>query len=114
MFSPRSSGLLLPRTPPADRIHFASSVYEKNHPRLATYEFSRDRKSMSVLVQNGSQQKLLVKGAPESIIERCTHVLAGSSGKRIPLDRKLVGLLQKEVVDYGNRESPRHRHGEPR
>ncbi|KAK4151468.1 hypothetical protein C8A00DRAFT_35872 [Chaetomidium leptoderma] len=88
---------------PQDRVHYASSWYEKQHNRLATYEFSRDRKSMSVLVQSGNQQQLFVKGAPESIIERCTHALLGRNGKKAPLDRKLTDLLLKEVVDYGNR-----------
>ncbi|KAG6113850.1 hypothetical protein E4U31_007620 [Claviceps sp. LM219 group G6] len=90
-------------TPPEDCVHHASHHYEKQLPRLATYEFSRDRKSMSVLVQNGKQKKLLVKGAPESIIERCTHTLIGANGKRVALNEKLTGLLMKEVVDYGNR-----------
>ncbi|KAG6215021.1 hypothetical protein E4U50_008003 [Claviceps purpurea] len=90
-------------TPPEDCVHHASHHYEKQLPRLATYEFSRDRKSMSVLVQNGKQKKLLVKGAPESIIERCTHTLIGANGKRVALSEKLTGLLMKEVVDYGNR-----------
>ncbi|KAG6301159.1 hypothetical protein E4U09_005694 [Claviceps aff. purpurea] len=90
-------------TPPEDCIHHASHHYEKQLPRLATYEFSRDRKSMSVLVQNGKQKKLLVKGAPESIIERCTHTLVGANGKRVALSETLTGLLMKEVVDYGNR-----------
>ncbi|KAK3329390.1 hypothetical protein B0H66DRAFT_468773 [Apodospora peruviana] len=88
---------------PQDRVHYASSWYEKKYTRLATYEFSRDRKSMSVLVQNGKQQKLLVKGAPESLIERCTHTLLGPNGKKVPLDRKLSELLMTEVTDYGNR-----------
>ncbi|KAG6120235.1 hypothetical protein E4U14_003900 [Claviceps sp. LM454 group G7] len=90
-------------TPPEDCVHHASHHYEKQLPRLATYEFSRDRKSMSVLVQNGKQKKLLVKGAPESIIERCTHTLIGANGKRVALNEMLTGLLMKEVVDYGNR-----------
>ena len=88
---------------PEDRVHYASAWYENKYNRLATYEFSRDRKSMSVLVQNGKEQKLLVKGAPESIIERCTHTLLGPNGKRIPLNSKLSGLITKEIVDYGNR-----------
>jgi len=87
---------------PQDRVHYASSWYEKKYRRLATYEFSRDRKSMSVLVEGDGQQKLLVKGAPESLIERCTHTLLGPNGKKVPLDRKLIDLLMKEVVDYGN------------
>ncbi|KAJ3578684.1 hypothetical protein NPX13_g1883 [Xylaria arbuscula] len=86
-----------------DCVHHASTWYEQKYPRLATFEFSRDRKSMSVLVQDGKQKKLLVKGAPESIIERCTHTLVGANGKRVPLNKELYDLLIKEVVDYGNR-----------
>lgn len=84
-------------------LHHASGHYESVYRRLATYEFSRDRKSMSVVVQNGTEQKLLVKGAPESILERCSHALVGSDGKRKPLDRKLTDLISKEIVEYGNR-----------
>lgn len=90
-------------TDPEQCVHHASALYEQKFPRLATFEFSRDRKSMSVLVQAGNQKKLLVKGAPESIIERCTHTLVGANGKRVPLTNELQGLLLKEVVDYGNR-----------
>lgn len=89
--------------PAEETLHHASSWYEKRSPRLATYEFSRDRKSMSVLVGDKEQQKLLVKGAPESIIDRCTHALVGSNGKRVAMSQKLSDLLLKEVVDYGNR-----------
>jgi P-type Ca2+ transporter type 2A len=86
-----------------ERLHMASSWYEERIPRLATYEFSRDRKSMSVLVGNKTKQRLLVKGAPEAIIERCTHALVGANGKKVPMNKRLTELLLKEVVDYGNR-----------
>lgn len=86
-----------------ETLHLHSSWYEARAPRLATYEFSRDRKSMSVLVGNNNQQKLLVKGAPESIIDRCTQTLIGANGKKVPLSRNLKDLLLKEVVNYGNR-----------
>lgn len=88
---------------PEDCVHHASAWYEKRFPRLATFEFSRDRKSMSVVIENGGQKKLLVKGAPESIIERCTHTLVGTNGDRVPINPKLYDLLMKEVVEYGNR-----------
>lgn len=86
-----------------DGLHFSSAWYEKQNPLLSTFEFSRDRKSMSVLVGDKSQQRLLVKGAPESIIERCTHTLVGANGKRVPMSKNLSDLLLKEVVEYGNR-----------
>jgi len=86
-----------------DCLHFASSWYENRSPRLATYEFSRDRKSMSVLVGDKKQQRLLVKGAPESIIDRCTQTVVGANGKKVPMTKELSELLLREVVDYGNR-----------
>lgn len=86
-----------------DTLHLASSWYEKRTPRLATYEFSRDRKSMSVLVGNNKEQRLLVKGAPESIIDRCTSAIVGANGKKVPMSKALNELLLKEVTDYGNR-----------
>jgi P-type Ca2+ transporter type 2A len=89
--------------PLKERPHHSSEHYKKLSPRLATYEFSRDRKSMSVLVGNKTQQSLLVKGAPESIIERCSHVLVGANGKKAPMDSKFASLLNKEVVAYGDK-----------
>jgi Ca2+ transporting ATPase len=86
-----------------ETLHHASSWYEKKNPRLATYEFSRDRKSMSVLVGDKTQQRLLVKGAPESIIDRCTHALVGANGKRVPMSKTLSSILSREIVTYGNK-----------
>jgi P-type Ca2+ transporter type 2A len=89
--------------PVSDRLHFASKHYEARLPLQATYEFSRDRKSMSVLAGQGSGQKLLVKGAPETILDRCSHTLLGASAKRVSLTKKHRALMSDEVVDYGNR-----------
>ncbi len=86
-----------------DRLHHATQYFEARNPRLATYEFSRDRKSMSVLVGKGKQQRLLVKGAPESIIGRCSHALLGADAELAPLNSKLSAVLIKKVVDFGNR-----------
>ncbi|KAF1815990.1 calcium ATPase [Eremomyces bilateralis CBS 781.70] len=85
------------------RIHYHSKYYEQHASRLATYEFSRDRKSMSVLVNGGKKQRLLVKGAPESILERCTSVFRGHDGTIAPLDATVAKLITSEIVEYGNR-----------
>lgn len=90
-------------TRPEDCVHFASSHYAERMPRLATYEFSRDRKSMSVVVKSGQGKKLLVKGAPESVIERCSKAILGPDGKTVALNKSLADQLMKEVVDFGNR-----------
>ncbi|GAD96377.1 endoplasmic reticulum calcium ATPase, putative [Paecilomyces variotii No. 5] len=93
----------LRRLPAAERLHVASRYFEEHLPLKATYEFSRDRKSMSVLVGDGKAQKLLVKGAPETILERCSHTLLGADGPRVPLTQQHIGLISGEVVEYGNR-----------
>ena len=91
-------------TPLHERLHEACSYYEKQSHRLATYEFSRDRKSMSVLVESGGKQRLLVKGAPESILDRCSYALVGdSSPKIVPLSDKQSQVLSQEVADYGKK-----------
>lgn len=82
-------------------LHYASGYWEEKYPLQASYEFSRDRKSMSVLVGTGTQQRLLVKGAPESILERCSHVILGANGKKVPITKKHLSLLSEELVDYG-------------
>jgi Ca2+ transporting ATPase len=87
---------------PEERLDFSSKYYESQYSRLATYEFSRDRKSMSVLVKSGNSQKLLVKGAPESVLARCTSVIVGSNGKKVQMNKQLANLINKEVIAYGN------------
>ncbi|RAL09469.1 calcium-transporting ATPase [Aspergillus homomorphus CBS 101889] len=93
---------LFPR-PASQRLHAASAHYEARLSLKATYEFSRDRKSMSVLVDTGKEQKLLVKGAPESILERCSHALLGATGQRVSLVKDHLDRLSEELVGYGNR-----------
>ncbi len=88
--------------PVDQRLHYSSKYYEDGAPRLATFEFSRDRKSMSVMVGGDKEKRLLVKGAPESVLERCSHVLLGGKGNRVPISEKLSKLLLKEVMHYGN------------
>ena len=87
---------------PEQKLHYYSQFFEERAEKLATYEFSRDRKSMSVLVQGNNKKRLLVKGAPETIIDRCSHALIGHHGKRVPLNGKLSKLISQEVIDYGN------------
>lgn len=94
---------MLMSLPGPQRLHLVSKHYESRLALQATYEFSRDRKSMSVLVSEGKHQKLLVKGAPETILERCSHVLRGSDGSRVALNPQSAKLITDEVVEYGNR-----------
>jgi P-type Mg2+ transporter len=42
--------------------------------RVAAAPFDYERRLMSVLVDDGSRRLLVTKGAPESVLARCTHV----------------------------------------
>lgn len=79
------------------------------YPRVATLEFNRDRKSMSVLCnyqnkfksrQNGN--RLLVKGAPNLLIERCTHIKY-RDGNVV----RMSGRLRRDVMAKVNTMSAR-------
>lgn len=68
-----------------------------------TLEFSRDRKSMSAyctpLEGTPPQPCMFVKGAPEGILERSSHVRLGE--KRVPLTADLRRKIMDRVKDYG-------------
>ncbi|KAF9009385.1 Ca-transporting ATPase [Cyathus striatus] len=85
---------------PAVRANAVNEHFERTIPRLLTFEFSRDRKMMSVLVKLNGAGALFVKGAPESVLDRCTSVLV--DGKTIPLTSALKSTLLERTVSYGS------------
>ncbi len=61
---------------PRDRASAVCDFYTTRFPRIMTFEFSRDRKMMSVLVRRPEGGAyLFVKGAPESVLSRCTSMV---------------------------------------
>ncbi|KAI8039733.1 calcium-transporting ATPase sarcoplasmic/endoplasmic reticulum type isoform X1 [Drosophila gunungcola] len=70
-----------------------------------TLEFSRDRKSMSSYCtplkasRLGTGPKLFVKGAPEGVLERCTHARVGTS--KVPLTSALKAKILTLTGQYG-------------
>ncbi|KAJ3553351.1 hypothetical protein NP233_g12666 [Leucocoprinus birnbaumii] len=85
---------------PSERASAVNEYFERKIPRLLTFEFSRDRKMMSVLVRFNGTGALFVKGAPESVLERCTSVLV--EGKTIPLTPALRSTLLDRVSSYAS------------
>ncbi|KAG6831310.1 hypothetical protein H0H92_011517 [Tricholoma furcatifolium] len=84
----------------AARASAVNEHIERSIPRLLTFEFSRDRKMMSVLVKLNGSGALFVKGAPESVLERCTSVLV--NGKTIPLTSALRTTILERTSSYGS------------
>lgn len=70
-----------------------------------TLEFSRDRKSMSALCVPKDSNKLysgprlFVKGAPEGILDRCTHVRIGKD--KVPLNSATRNKILELIRLYG-------------
>ncbi|KIL68618.1 hypothetical protein M378DRAFT_158447 [Amanita muscaria Koide BX008] len=87
------------RSPDA-RVTAVNDYFEQSIPRLLTFEFSRDRKMMSVLVKLNGTGALFVKGAPESVLERCTSVLV--NGTTSPLTAELKTRLLDRTLEYGS------------
>ena len=83
-----------------------NSLYNKK----STFEFSRDRKSMSVIVEKTSSSPgktrsktsskfLFVKGAPESILERCSFIRL-ENGDKSELTAKLRDSILSRVDSW--------------
>uniref|UniRef100_H2ZG99 Calcium-transporting ATPase n=1 Tax=Ciona savignyi TaxID=51511 RepID=H2ZG99_CIOSA len=68
-----------------------------------TLEFSRDRKSMSAYCRPTAPSsigpKMFVKGAPEGVLDRCTHVRVGK--QRVPMTAEIKQEIQSLVKEYG-------------
>lgn len=90
-------------------------LWRERRPRIATLEFNRDRKSMSVLCkfppsldvevaaeEEKAQSRLLVKGAPNLLIERCTHMKL-RDGSVVKLNGSLRRRVNEKVSEMAAR-----------
>uniref|UniRef100_A0A673BJG0 Calcium-transporting ATPase n=1 Tax=Sphaeramia orbicularis TaxID=375764 RepID=A0A673BJG0_9TELE len=86
-----------------DRANACNSVIKQLMKKEFTLEFSRDRKSMSVYCtpnkSRSSMGKMFVKGAPEGVIERCTHVRVGNN--KVPLTKGIKEKILSVIREYG-------------
>ncbi|KAG7333814.1 hypothetical protein KOW79_002221 [Hemibagrus wyckioides] len=92
---------------PVERATACCSVIKQLMRKELTLEFSRDRKSMSVfcspnkLARSATGAKMFVKGAPESVLERCRWIRVGG-GARVPLTSDLREQLLGTVREWGS------------
>ncbi|MFH4977758.1 hypothetical protein AB6A40_004467 [Gnathostoma spinigerum] len=87
---------------PRDMGSVCNRVIQQKWKKEFTLEFSRDRKSMSTYctpASGGSAAKMFIKGAPEGIVKRCSHVRV--NGKKIPLTPKMSQKIIDQCVLYG-------------
>ncbi|KAJ1378019.1 P-type ATPase, A domain superfamily [Sesbania bispinosa] len=77
--------------------------WNKRSKRVATLEFDRIRKSMSVIVREpDGENRLLVKGAVESLLERSSHVQL-ADGSLVPIDDQCRELLLQRLQEMSSK-----------
>lgn len=90
------------------RLESAKAVrkdMESKWSKEFTLEFSRDRKSMSSYcvpkkpTRLGDGPKMFVKGAPEGVLTRCTHIRVGSD--KVPMTDKIRQAIMDRAIEYG-------------
>ena len=72
------------------------NALEQEFPRVAENPFDSDRKLMSTVHPVGGKFRVMVKGAPDVLLSRCTHILAGSP---VPLTAALARDVEAANAD---------------
>ena len=85
---------------PAERATYCASYWDAQFRRVASLEFSRDRKMMSVLATRKGQAFLFTKGAPEQVLERCVSALTADGGAAEPMTNKARDALQTRLASF--------------
>ncbi|XP_012827834.1 PREDICTED: LOW QUALITY PROTEIN: calcium-transporting ATPase 4, endoplasmic reticulum-type-like [Erythranthe guttata] len=84
-----------------DGVLTCAYTWNKIEQRIATLEFDRDRKSMGVIVSSSTGNKLLVKGAVESLLDRSSHVQL-LDGSVVELDQSLRAVILESLHELSS------------
>ena len=88
----------------ADQVLPGNDFLNRTSEKIATLEFSRDRKTMSVIVKDDTSatNQLFVKGAPESVLGRCTHILL-ENGRTEVLTQEMRDAILANVNEMASK-----------
>ena len=75
------------------------NALEREFPRAAELPFDSERKLMSTVHPVEGKFRVMVKGAPDVLLSRCTHILAGTS---VPLTAALARDVEAANSDMGS------------
>ncbi|KAB1203972.1 Calcium-transporting ATPase 3, endoplasmic reticulum-type [Morella rubra] len=90
-----------------ERASYCNHYWESQFKKISVLDFSRDRKMMSVLCSRKQKQILFSKGAPESIISRCTNVLCNENDHTVPLTADIRAELESRFRSFAGKETLR-------
>ncbi|KAF6136882.1 hypothetical protein GIB67_018921 [Kingdonia uniflora] len=90
-----------------DRASYCNHYWDNQFKKVSLLDFSRDRKMMSVLCSRKQQEIMFSKGAPESILSRCTSVLCNDDGSTVSLTNNIRTELEARFHSFAGKESLR-------
>nr|CAB3493366.1 unnamed protein product [Digitaria exilis] len=90
-----------------ERASYCNHYWENQFRKMSVLEFSRDRKMMSVLCSRKQQEIMFSKGAPESIMAKCTHILCNDDGSSVPLTIDIRNELEARFQSFAGKDTLR-------
>ncbi|KAI9201497.1 hypothetical protein LWI28_024305 [Acer negundo] len=90
-----------------ERASYCNHYWENQFKKVSILEFSRDRKMMSVLCSRKQMDIMFSKGAPESIISRCTNILCNDGGSTVPMTTNIRAELEARFNSLAGKETLR-------
>ncbi|KAL3505111.1 hypothetical protein ACH5RR_034952 [Cinchona calisaya] len=90
-----------------ERTSYCNRYWENQFKKISVLEFSRDRKMMSVLCSRKQIEIMFSKGAPESVLSRCTTILCNDDGSTVPLTAAIRAELESIFHSFAGKETLR-------
>ncbi|KAL2529505.1 Calcium-transporting ATPase 3 [Forsythia ovata] len=90
-----------------ERASYCNHYWEDQFKKVSVLEFSCERKMMSVLCSRKQIDIMFSKGAPESILPKCTSVLCNDDGLTIPLTSNIRAELESKFHSFAGKETLR-------
>ncbi|KAL4034345.1 hypothetical protein IC575_007479 [Cucumis melo] len=87
-----------------ERASYCNHHWESQFKKISVLDFSRDRKMMSVLCSRNQSHILFSKGAPESIISRCSSILCNEDGSTTVLTSSIRTELEARFQSFAENE----------
>ncbi|KAI3758567.1 hypothetical protein L6452_06134 [Arctium lappa] len=90
-----------------ERASYCNHYWENQFKKISILDFSRDRKMMSVLCSRKQIEIMFSKGAPESIISKCTSILCNDDGSTVPLTAHIRAELESRFSSFAGKDTLR-------
>ncbi len=71
---------------------------DKQEPRIAEIPFSSERKRMTTIHEAGKKKIAYMKGAPEIVLQKCTHILLDGKVQKLTQDNQVMLLKVTEAM----------------